>query len=106
MKSIEVRFPAGEVMLDGNLTLPAEANGVVLFAHGSGSGRLSPRNNSVAGVLNSAGLGTLLFDLLTREEEMSDLRTGRLRFDISFLSQRLLAATPTRLTTGPPASSR
>ena len=66
MKSIEVRFPAGEVMLGGNLTLPTEAIGVVLFAHGSGSSRFSPRNNLVAGVLNNAGLGTLLFDLLTK----------------------------------------
>ena len=93
MKSIEVRFPVGEVMLAGNLTLPAEANGVVLFAHGSGSGRFSPRNNFVAGVLNGVGLGTLLFDLLTEGEEANDLRTGRLRFDVSILSQRLLAAT-------------
>ena len=93
MKLIEVRFPAGDVMLDGNLTLPTEANGVVLFAHGSGSSRFSPRNNFVAGVINDAGLGTLLFDLLTKEEEAIDLRAGRLRFNISLLSQRLLAAT-------------
>jgi putative phosphoribosyl transferase len=93
MKSIEVRFPVADVMLDGNLMLPAKANGIVLFAHGSGSSRFSPRNNFVAGVLNGAGLGTLLFDLLTKDEEANDLRTGRLRFDISFLSQRLLAAT-------------
>ena len=93
MKSIEVRFAAGDVMLEGNLTLPDEANGVVLFAHGSGSSRSSPRNTFVAGVLNGAGLGTLLFDLLTKEEEAIDLRAGRLRFNISLLSQRLLAAT-------------
>jgi putative phosphoribosyl transferase len=93
MKSIEVRFPAGEVMLGGNLTMPVEANGVVLFVHGSGSSRFSPRNKFVAGVLNGAGLGTLLFDLLTKEEEAIDLRTGRLRFDVSLLAQRLLAAT-------------
>ena len=98
MKSIEVRFPAGEVILGGNLTLPAEASGVVLFAHGSGSSRFSPRNKFVAGVLNGAGLGTLLFDLLTKEEEAIDLRTGRLRFDLSLLSQRLLAATDWLLT--------
>ena len=66
---------------------------MVLFAHGSGSSRFSPRNNFVAGVLNGAGLATLLFDLLTKEEEAIDLRAGRLRFDISLLSQRLLAAT-------------
>ena len=74
MKSIELRFPVGDVMLDCNLTLPAQANGIVLFAHGSGSSRFSPRNNFVAGVLNGAGLGTLLFDLLTKEEEAIDLR--------------------------------
>ncbi|MGC2576092.1 MAG: hypothetical protein WA376_00775, partial [Terrimicrobiaceae bacterium] len=93
MKSIEARFPAGRVMLDGNLTLPAAASGVVLFAHGSGSSRFSARNNFVARVLNSAGLGTLLFDLLTKEEEAIGLRMARLLFDISLLSQRLLAAT-------------
>jgi putative phosphoribosyl transferase len=93
MKLIEAYFPAGDVMLEGSLTLPAEANGVVLFAHGSGSSRFSPRNNFVADMLNGVGLGTLLFDLLTKEEEAVDRRTGRLRFDISLLSQRLLAAT-------------
>jgi dienelactone hydrolase len=93
MKAIETRFPAGEVMLEGGLTLPARAGGVVLFAHGSGSSRFSPRNNFVARVINNAGLGTLLFDLLTKEEEALDLRTGRLRFDIALLSQRLVAAT-------------
>jgi putative phosphoribosyl transferase len=100
MKSIEVHFPAGDVMLDGKLTMPAGANGAVLFAHGSGSSRLSPRNNFVAGVLNGAGLGTLLFDLLTKEEEAIDLRTGRLRFDVALLSQRLLAATDWLLAQG------
>jgi dienelactone hydrolase len=65
----------------------------VLFAHGSGSSRFSPRNNFVARVLNQAGLGTLLFDLLTKDEEAIDLRTARLRFDIALLSQRLVAAT-------------
>ena len=93
MKSIEARFPASQVMLDVSLTLPAGDNGVVLFAHGSGSSRFSPRNNFVARMLKSAGLGTLLFDLLTKEEEAIDLRTARLRFDIALLSQRLLAAT-------------
>jgi putative phosphoribosyl transferase len=93
MKTIETRFPAGQVMLDGSLTLPARPSGVVLFAHGSGSSRFSPRNNFVARVLNDAGLGTLLFDLLTEDEEAIDLRTGRLRFDIALLSQRLVAAT-------------
>jgi putative phosphoribosyl transferase len=93
MKPIETRFPVGEVMLEGSLTLPARASGVVLFAHGSGSSRFSPRNNFVARVINNAGLGTLLFDLLTKDEEAIDLRTGRLRFDIALLSQRLVAAT-------------
>jgi putative phosphoribosyl transferase len=93
MKSIEVHFATGDVMLKGHLTRPDEANGVVLFAHGSGSSRSSPRNTFVAGMLNGAGLGTLLFDLLTKEEEAIDLRAGRLRFNISLLSQRLLAAT-------------
>jgi dienelactone hydrolase len=93
MTPIETRFDAGPVMLNGSLTLPTRASGVVLFAHGSGSSRFSPRNNFVARVLNDAGLGTLLFDLLTEEEEAIDLRTGRLRFDITLLSQRLVAAT-------------
>jgi putative phosphoribosyl transferase len=93
MTPIETRFHAGQVMLNGSLTLPAGASGVVLFAHGSGSSRFSPRNNFVARVLNDAGLGTLLFDLLTEDEEAIDLRTGRLRFDITLLSQRLVAAT-------------
>jgi putative phosphoribosyl transferase len=85
-------------MLDGSLTLPARPSGVVLFAHGSGSSRFSPRNNFVARVLNDASLGTLLFDLLTKDEEATDLRTGRLRFDIALLSRRLVAATDWLLT--------
>jgi putative phosphoribosyl transferase len=94
MKPIETRFHAGEVMLNGSLTLPGRANaGLVLFAHGSGSSRFSPRNIFVARVLNDAGLGTLLFDLLTKDEEATDLRTGGLRFDVALLSRRLLAAT-------------
>jgi putative phosphoribosyl transferase len=93
MTPIETRFHAGQVMLDGSLTLPARASGVVLFAHGSGSSRFSPRNNFVARALNDAGLGTLLFDLLTEDEEAIDLRTRRLRFDIALLSHRLVAAT-------------
>jgi len=89
----EVRVPAGEVVLDGTLSLPAAARGVVLFAHGSGSSRFSPRNRAVAGTLQAAGLGTLLMDLLTREEEAVDMRTGHLRFDIGLLARRLVAAT-------------
>ena len=93
MTQIETRVHAGQVMLDGSLTLPARASGVVLFAHGSGSSRFSPRNNFVARALNDAGLGTLLFDLLTEDEEAIDLRTRRFRFDIALLSHRLVAAT-------------
>lgn len=84
-----VNIPAGTVSLEGILELPDKAPGVVLFAHGSGSSRLSPRNNYVAGVLREAGLGTLLIDLLTRSEDM-DYST---RFDIPLLTRRLLAAT-------------
>ena len=79
--------------LEGELIVPSEATGVVLFAHGSGSSRHSPRNQFVARTLREAGLGTLLFDLLTREEESADRYTGHLRFDIHLLARRLLAAT-------------
>jgi putative phosphoribosyl transferase len=89
----EVRFQIGEVTLAGMLGLPEHALGIVLFAHGSGSSRHSPRNRFVAATLRKAGLGTLLFDLLTRDEEAEDLVTGRIRFDIPFLAGRLLGAT-------------
>ena len=84
---------AGTVTLEGNLSLPDGAQGVVLFAHGSGSSRHSPRNRYVAAVLQQAGLATLLVDLLTPEEEAVDLRTARLRFDIGLLAERLVGAT-------------
>lgn len=84
-----VRIPAGKVMLDGDLTLPANASGLVIFAHGSGSSRKSPRNRYVAQVLNEHHLGTLLIDLLTPEEEAIDINTRHLRFDIPLLSDRL-----------------
>jgi dienelactone hydrolase len=87
-----VRLEAGDATLEGDLTLPPAAGGVVLFAHGSGSSRHSPRNRYVARVLREAGLGTLLIDLLTREEERAEARTGHLRFDIPFLARRLGAA--------------
>jgi len=77
------------VVLEGDLTLPAGATGIVLFAHGSGSSRFSPRNRFVARALNDAGLGTLLIDLLTADEEVVDVRTARLRFDIGLLAERL-----------------
>lgn len=80
-------------MLDGELTVPTASPGVVLFAHGSGSSRHSPRNRYVARVIQSSGLGTLLFDLLTREEEEEDADSGRFRFDIQLLAQRLVLAT-------------
>ena len=88
-----VRVAVGPLTLEGNLTLPEEARGMVLFAHGSGSSRHSPRNRHVARMLNEANLATLLMDLLTSEEEMTDLRTGQLRFDIELLAQRLVAVT-------------
>jgi putative phosphoribosyl transferase len=88
-----VRVPAGQVMLDGNLTLPEESRAVVLFAHGSGSSRHSPRNRYVARVLNEAKLATLLIDLLTLDEEVIDARTAQLRFDIELLAERLVGAT-------------
>jgi putative phosphoribosyl transferase len=87
------RVPAGRVTLEGDLSLPAGAHGVVLFAHGSGSSRHSPRNRYVAQVLLEGGLATLLIDLLTSEEEAIDERTARLRFDIGLLAERLVAAT-------------
>jgi len=88
-----VRIPSGQAMLDGELTVPPGAGGVVLFAHGSGSSRHSPRNQYVARVIREAGIGTLLFDLLTPEEEAVDLRTAHLRFDIGLLARRLVDAT-------------
>src|ERR1700704_1259359 len=88
-----VRVPAGEVMLDGNLTLPEESRAIVLFAHGSGSSRHSPRNRYVARLLNEAKLSTLLIDLLSLDEEVIDARTAQLRFDIGLLAERLVAAT-------------
>lgn len=88
-----VAIPCGNVSLVGDLTLPDDPLGLVVFAHGSGSSRLSPRNRYVAGELQAGGLGTLLFDLLTPEEEQVDLRTRHLRFDIELLADRLVAAT-------------
>jgi dienelactone hydrolase len=88
----EIHIPAGPVILEGELSVPSAAKGLVLFAHGSGSGRHSPRNQFVAQALQNAGLGTLLFDLLTRSEEEEDYHTGHLRFDIGLLAQRLVHA--------------
>jgi putative phosphoribosyl transferase len=88
-----VRVPAGSVTLEGDLDVPPKARGVVLFAHGSGSSRHSPRNRHVARLLNEAKLATLLIDLLTPDEEAIDLRTAHLRFDIGLLAERLVGAT-------------
>lgn len=93
MQEREVRVSAGPVTLEGNLGIPDDARGVVLFAHGSGSGRHSPRNRYVAQALREAGLATLLVDLLTPEEEEVDLQTRHLRFDIGLLAERLAGAT-------------
>lgn len=90
-QSSEVTVQAGKVMLDGLLTVPEDAMGIVVFAHGSGSSRFSSRNQYVAGVLNKGGLATLLFDLLTAEEHEIDVQTRELRFDIDLLSERVVA---------------
>src|SRR6184192_1352199 len=89
----EVRIPAGRATLNGNLSIPENATALVLFVHGSGSSRHSPRNQFVARVLNNSGLATLLFDLLTPEEEAIDARTAELRFNIKLLAERLVHAT-------------
>lgn len=92
-KNFQVQIESGNVTLPGELILPEDAQGVVLFAHGSGSSRHSPRNQFVASTIREAGVGTLLFDLLTKEEETIDARTAHLRFDIGLLAQRLVDVT-------------
>jgi pimeloyl-ACP methyl ester carboxylesterase len=89
----DMKIPVGEVVIAGTLTLPPGAKGVVLFAHGSGSGRFSPRNQYVAKEFNKAKIGTLLFDLLTQEEEEEDVITAEYRFNIPLLAERLVGAT-------------
>ena len=86
-----VQIPVGARLLSGELAVPANVRGLVIFAHGSGSNRTSPRNRQIADVLDGGGLATLLVDLLTLEEEDTDLRTGRLRFDMTLLASRLTA---------------
>ena len=93
MQEREVRVSAGSATLEANFGIPADPQGVVLFAHGSGSGRHSPRNRYVAETLCEAGQATLLIDLLTPEEEEVDMRTRHLRFDIRLLADRLAGAT-------------
>jgi putative phosphoribosyl transferase len=92
-ESIEVRIPIGSIDLNGNLDIPKGARGIVVFVHGSGSSRFSPRNQYVAQELQKEGLGTLLFDLLTAEEERVDMITAHLRFDIEMLADRLIEVT-------------
>jgi putative phosphoribosyl transferase len=87
-----VRLEVADVSLSGDLSLPADARGLVLFAHGSGSSRRSPRNRAVAEVLQHRRLGTLLLDLLTEREELLDTTTAQFRFDIPLLADRLVAA--------------
>src|SRR3979411_3046297 len=89
----EVQIPAGRTMLWGDLVVPGSAGGVVVFAHGSGSSRHSPRNRYVAQELQEARLGTLLIDLLTSDEAAADCRPAELRFDIELLASRLIEAT-------------
>jgi len=86
-----VRVDVGGALLAGDLVVPAGARGLVLFAHGSGSSRHSPRNRAVAAALQDAGMATLLIDLLTADEERIDSSTGHLRFDIGLLARRLVA---------------
>lgn len=93
VQNVELCVDLGDARLEGVLTIPSGARSLVLFAHGSGSGRLSPRNHHVAWQLGRRGIGTFLFDLLTGEEEARDARSGQLRFDIGFLARRLAAVT-------------
>jgi putative phosphoribosyl transferase len=91
--SSEIQIPINSITLEGNLTIPEGAKGLVVFAHGSGSSRYSSRNRYVAQELQKEGLGTLLFDLLTAEEERIDMITAHLRFDIDLLANRLVSVT-------------
>ncbi len=88
-----VRIPVSGVIVEGNLNVPLGARGVVLFAHGSGSSRFSTRNQYVAKFLNAQKIGTLLFDLLTYEEDQADIETAEYRFNINLLAERLIGAT-------------
>ncbi len=89
----DVHISLGSITLEGQLTLPSESCGIVIFAHGSGSGRFSPRNQAVAKALNRRGIGTLLCDLLTRKEAIEDEQTAALRFDIPLLAERVVKVT-------------
>ena len=105
ISATEVGIEVGDVVLAGDLVTPEDAIGVVVFAHGTGSSRHSPRNRFVAETLNRARIGTFLMDLLTREEEVYDRATGELRFNIELLANRLIAAIDW-LRSGPAASLR
>src|SRR6266436_6372265 len=100
MRGTEITIPVQDAHLRGELSLSDEVSGLVVFAHGSGSSRHSPRNQFVARTLREAGVGTLLFDLMTAEEEQAEARTRHLRFDIRFLARRLVAATQWALDEG------
>lgn len=89
----EVQIPVDGVTIEAELTIPRSATGIVVFAHASGSGRHSPCNRFAAWIFQCAGLGTLLLDLLTRQEELDDTLDGHLRFDVKMLARRLIAAT-------------
>lgn len=91
--ALPVKIPCGSIFIYGDLSLPKEAKGLVIFAHGAGSSRFSPRNRYVAGVLNKSGFATLLMDLLTQEEEDLENQGAMRRFDIGLLAERLLAGT-------------
>jgi len=93
MQTLDVHIPVDRIVLRGDLVLPKSWRGIVVFAHGSGSSRHSPRNRYVADVLQKADFATLLMDLLTAEEEALDRETAALRFDIDLLARRLVAAT-------------
>jgi dienelactone hydrolase len=93
VQSLSVTIDTGDATLQGDVVLPRSARGIVLFAHGSGSSRFSSRNRYVANHLVAGGLGTLLFDLLTADEEVRDQRDASLRFDIDLLTRRLAGAT-------------
>jgi putative phosphoribosyl transferase len=91
-QSRSAEIPAGEARLTSDLTVPDDASGIIVFAHGSGSGRGSPRNREVARMLQESGMATLLLDLLTPGEAAEDAATGRLRFDVELLGSRVAAA--------------
>ncbi len=90
---LEIKIPINDVSVEGNLFMPSGAKGLVVFAHGSGSSRFSPRNEYVAREFNRASMGTLLFDLLTLKEERQDMLTGEYRFNIDLLADRLVGVT-------------